>query len=143
MFSGQFDHTLDEKNRLTLPARYRPELERGIFITRGLDKCLIAFTMDDFQKLADKIKNLQWTNETVRLFSRVMFSNAIDVVPDRQGRVRIPDYLLQYAAIDSEVKIAGANLWFEIWNRQSWAEQQTYTDDHPDEVSRLFSTLGI
>lgn len=143
MFLGQFDHVLDEKNRLTLPARYRSELERGVFITRGLDKCLIAFTMDDFQKLADKIKDLQLTNETARLFSRVMFSNAIDAVPDRQGRVRIPDYLLQYADIDTEVKVAGVNQWFEIWNRQRWNEQQAQTDENPDEVSKLFSTLGI
>jgi MraZ protein len=143
MFSNQFDHVLDEKNRLTLPARYRPDLERGVFITRGLDKCLMAFTMDDFQVLADKIKNLQLTNETARLFSRVFFSNAIDVVPDRQGRVRIPDHLLRYAEIDTHVKVAGANLWFEIWNRDRWGEHQAYTDEHPDEVSKLFASLGI
>lgn len=143
MFLGQFEHSLDEKNRLTLPARLRSDLEGGMVITRGIDPCLLVFTLDKWKELAAKIDELPLTQKNSRLFSRLMFSKAVNVVPDRQGRIRIPDYLLAYAGINSDVVIVGLNSKIEIWSKERWAEQEAYVEKDIERVAELFASLGI
>ncbi len=144
MFLGQYEHSLDEKGRVTVPARFRHLLERGVVITRGPDHCLWVFEGDKWEQIAAKLDSaLSLAGRDSRLFTRLMFSSAIDDVPDKQGRVRIPDYLLRFAGITSEVVIVGMNSRLEIWSRERWAEQEAYLEDHPEEIAEHFANLSI
>src|SRR5512136_319418 len=107
MFLGEYAHTIDDKGRLTIPARFRDELESGVVITRGLDGCLWAFGRDEWEMLAEKISKLPTTNPAARNFSRLMFGGAVDSIPDRQGRILLPQNLRDYAGIQSETVIVG------------------------------------
>jgi len=144
MFLGQYGHTLDDKGRITLPARFRQLLERGVVITRGPDRCLLVFTCDKWEQIADKLDgSLSLAGKDSRLFTRLMFSSAIDDVPDKQGRVRIPDYLLRFAGIESEVVIVGMNSRLEIWSRERWVAQDAYLEDYPEEITEHIASLSI
>src|SRR5512136_1854200 len=116
MFLGEFSHSIDDKGRLTLPAKFRPELGQGIVVTRGIDKCLFIFTLDEFQRIADKVSELPMTQADGREFSRHFFSGALDVEVDKQGRVLLPPNLRDYAGLDGEVIVAGVNKRIEVWD---------------------------
>jgi len=122
MFLGEFKHTVDSKGRLTIPAKFRPQLAAGVVITRGIDKCLFLFSMAEWEKLSQQVSQLPITQQEAREFRRLIFSGASDVVPDKQGRILIPSYLREYANLDSEVVIVGNNTYIEIWNAEAWQE---------------------
>jgi MraZ protein len=90
MFLGEYAHTIDDKGRLTLPAKYRAELASGVVVTRGIDKCLFVFPMDEWKKLSDKVSALPLTDTQARDFRRLLFSGANDAELDKQGRVLLP-----------------------------------------------------
>src|SRR5512136_1181648 len=116
MFLGEYAHTIDDKGRLTIPAKFRDELEGGVVVTRGLDGCLWAYGRAEWEILAEKIGKVPTTNEAGRNFSRFMFSGAFDSVPDRQGRILVPQNLRDYADIQEETIIIGVMNKLEIWN---------------------------
>jgi len=122
MFLGEFKHTVDSKGRLTIPAKFRPQLAAGVVITRGIDRCLFLFSMAEWEKLSQQVSQLPITQQEAREFRRLIFSGASDVVPDKQGRILIPSYLREYANLDSEVVIVGNNTYIEIWNAEAWQE---------------------
>lgn len=132
MFLGEFSHTVDDKGRLTLPAKFRPELEKGVVITRGVDRCLYVFTAAEFQLLAERISTLPMTNADSREFSRHFFSGASDVELDKQGRILIPQNLREYAGINGEVIVAGVNKRIEVWGTHAW-----------DEIRARFASGGV
>lgn len=125
MFLGEFSHTIDEKGRLTLPAKFRADLAAGLIVTRGIDKCLFAFPSAEWHNLAQRVSNLPLTEPQAREFRRLLFSGASDDVPDKQGRVLIPQYLREYANLDGEVIVAGLNTHIEIWSPAAWREART------------------
>ena len=120
MFLGEYAHTIDEKGRLTLPARYRVELSGGIVVTRGIDKCLLVFPVAEWEKLAQQISALPITDLPAREFRRLMFSGASDALPDKQGRVLLPLYLREYAGLNGDAVVAGLNTHMEIWSPDAW-----------------------
>ncbi len=120
MFLGEYRHTIDDKGRLTIPAKYRALLAGGLVVTRGLDNNLMAFTMEGWEALAERIKQLPLTDTNAREFKRRVFSGAVDLIPDRQGRILIPPYLREFAHIDSEAIISGMFDYVEIWNADDW-----------------------
>jgi MraZ protein len=120
MFLGEYSHTIDDKGRLTLPAKYRAELATGIVVTRGIEKCLFVFPMSEWQKLSDKISGMPLTDPQAREFQRLLFSGATDAELDKQGRVLLPQYLRDYALLDSSVIVAGLNTHMEIWSLDAW-----------------------
>lgn len=122
MFLGEFSHTIDDKGRLTLPAKFRADFAAGIIITRGIDQCLFAFPQAEWQNLAQRVSSLPLTEPQAREFRRLLFSGANDDVPDKQGRVLIPQYLREYAGLNGEVIIAGLNTHVEIWSPAAWRE---------------------
>jgi len=125
MFYGEYQHGLDRKGRLILPARFREACkENGIdnfFITRGLDKCLFMFTEDEWRLQEKKFKSLSFTKKESRSFNRLFFSGAVDVVPDKQGRFIVPQYLKEYAQIKKEAIVIGVSNRIEIWDSATWA----------------------
>ena len=142
MFLGEFNHTVDEKGRMTIPARFRPDLAQGVVVTRGLDGCLALYPNAEWEKLAQKVNALPLTDRRARDFRRFMFGSASEAVPDRQGRVLIPVYLREYAAVDGEVTVVGMNTYIEIWNPETWQTMRQGVEIDDDNVER-WAELGI
>jgi MraZ protein len=135
MFLGEFSHTVDDKGRLTLPAKYRAELANGVVLTRGLDGCLFVFSTADWERVRQSLQHLPFTQKTARDFSRFIFAGASDLIPDRQGRILVPGYLREYAALDGEVTIIGSNDRLEIWNPQRWQEVITRVETEAETIA--------
>ncbi len=143
MFLGEFEHTIDDKGRLTIPAKFRPELEGGLVVTRGLDGCLWAYSRAEWEILAEKIAKMPTTNPAARNFARFMFSSAFDSVPDRQGRVIIPQNLRDYAGIENESVVIGVMNRVEIWKPEKWSEVVNAVEEDPEAIVAQLQDLGI
>lgn len=143
MFMGQYEHMVDDKGRLALPARFRDRLAQGLVVTRGLERCLLVYTAADWSVLAERIATLPLTQSDARAFTRFLFSGAMDAQLDRQGRVVIPGYLREYAGIREDVVIAGANTRLEIWDREAWNQAVGKVEDEGVLIAEHLASLGI
>ena len=123
MFLGRYDHTLDSKGRLAIPARYRPALERGLVITRGIDPCLTIYPMAAWETLAEKVNALPLGDPNARALRRLFFAEASDAELDRQGRVVVPAGLRTYAGLEEAAVVVGMNTAIEVWSPDRWAAQ--------------------
>lgn len=119
MFLGEYRHTIDEKGRLTIPAKFRGLLA-GMVVTRGFDRNLMAFSLEGWDELAARVKSLPWSDPSAREFRRRVFSGAVDLTPDRQGRVLLPPFLREFANINTDVVITGMLDHLEIWSSEAW-----------------------
>jgi MraZ protein len=127
VFLGTHSPRLDDKGRLILPAKYREELAAGLVLTKGQDGCLYVFPAGEFSRITDALRTAPVTAKAVRDYSRVLFASASDEELDRQGRITIPLGLREYARLDRECVVIGANTRLEIWDASAWAsylEQQ-------------------
>jgi MraZ protein len=122
MFLGTHEPRLDDKGRLILPAKFREELAAGLVITKGQERCLYVFPSKEFSVITETLKQAPVTAKSARDYSRVMFAGAHDEIPDRQGRVTIPQSLRTYAGLEKECVVIGANTRVEIWDATSWNE---------------------
>jgi MraZ protein len=143
MFLGEFEHTIDDKNRITIPSKFRGRLAAGVVITRGIDDCLWLYPTDAWEALAQKVSTLPLAEPNVREFRREVFSGASDSVPDKQGRVIVPAYLQEYAKIDKQAVIAGLYDHCEIWKPERWQERQQRSHEDPQRRAAQFQSLGI
>jgi MraZ protein len=124
MFLGEFEHTIDEKNRLTLPARFRDELAGGLVVTRGMDGCLYAYPAEQWNSLVEsQLGSLNLLSRDDRMMQRYFFSGGAEAVPDKQGRIMLPAALIAHAKLGREVIVAGVHDHLEIWDRAAWREQ--------------------
>ena len=124
MFYGEFFHSIDRKGRLILPSKFR-EAAKGNFVerfyvTRGLDKCLFMFAEEEWKSQEQKFKSISFTKQEARVFNRLYFSGAVELVPDRQGRVLLPQYLKDFAEIKRDIVIVGVSNRIEIWSKEQW-----------------------
>lgn len=142
MFLGEFVHTTDEGGRLTIPARFRGDLEVGLVVTRGLDRCLAIYPMKEWERLAEQVSALPITDRRARAFRRLVFANAADATLDKHGRVLIPPRLREYAGLDGEVVITGLNTYIELWNPDSWSEERERVEGD-DVTMEEWAALGI
>ena len=126
MFLGTHEPRLDEKGRLILPAKFRDELAAGLVITKGQERCLYVFPQGEFNHITEQLRQAPVTQKAARDYMRVMFAGAHDEIPDRQGRVTIPQGLRTYAGLEKECVVIGANTRVEIWDSKSWS---TYLKD--------------
>jgi len=120
MFLGTHEPRLDEKGRLILPAKFREELSPGLVITKGQERCLYVFPAQEFLEITQTLKQAPVTAKSARDYMRVMFAGAHDEIPDRQGRITIPQGLRTYAGLEKECVVIGANTRVEIWDNKSW-----------------------
>jgi MraZ protein len=120
MLLGQHSPKLDEKGRVILPAKFREELQGGLVITRGQDRCLFVFSTAEFALVNDKIRQAPVTNAEARNYLRIFLSGASDEQPDKQGRVTIPATLRQYAGLDKDLVVIGVGNRAEIWDAKAW-----------------------
>ncbi|MEO3789987.1 division/cell wall cluster transcriptional repressor MraZ [Nonomuraea sp. B10E15] len=133
MFLGTHQPRLDDKGRLFLPAKYREELAEGLVITKGQERCLYVFPVEEFQRITEALSTAPVTAKAVRDYSRVFFASASDEKPDKQGRITIPQSLRQYAGLERDCVVIGANTRLEIWDAQAWetylsAQEQAFAD---------------
>jgi MraZ protein len=124
MLLGEHDHTLDEKNRLTLPAKVRQAFAGGVVLTRGLDTCVEAYPVADWQQLVQsRLAGLNSLSHETRVLERFYYTGAVEAKPDKQGRVMLPPALIEHAGLDREVVVVGMRDRLEIWDRAAWRDQ--------------------
>jgi MraZ protein len=133
MFLGTHTPRLDDKGRLTLPAKYRDELRGGLMITKGQDHCLYVFPRAEFEQLARKVAEAPFTNESVRAYQRYLFAGTDEQAPDSQGRIPIAAELRRYAGLSKECVVIGAVNRLEIWDATAW---QSYQEQHEDDYAQ-------
>lgn len=142
MFLGEFIHVIDNKGRLTIPAKFREDLDTGLVVTRGLDRCLAIYPMPEWEQLASQVSGLPVTDRRARAFRRLVFANASDVDLDKQGRILIPPRLREYANLNGDVVIAGLNTYIELWNPETWADERERVEDDQANIEE-WAALGI
>ena len=120
MIIGEYEHSLDAKSRLIMPAKLREDIGEKFIITKGLDGCLFGFSKQEWENFEDKLKTLPLTNKNARDFVRFFLSGAIEEELDKQGRFLIPANLKEYANLDKEIVITGVGTRIEIWDKNKW-----------------------
>jgi MraZ protein len=143
MLLGEHEHTIDDKNRLTLPAKFRKAFEDGIVVTRGLDGCVQAWTPDAWANYRDsQLANLPPLSQEGRRMHRYFFSGASETTPDKQGRVSIPPALLTHAKLGRDVVVAGVNDHLEIWDRAAWQRELAEVEGSAEDVAERLAAQG-
>ena len=142
MFIGQFQHNLDDKGRLMIPARFRDLLEGGAFITQGFDKCLMVMTEAHFQQVYDRIESMNLADPGTRSLRRLLLSNAYPVEVDKVGRILVPQNLRAFLQMEGEAIVAGQGEYFEVWKPVDWSEQMAQLQDADANIGR-FAALDL
>jgi transcriptional regulator MraZ len=142
MFWGEYAHHLDDKGRLIIPARFRPHLAHGAILTRGLDRNLVIYPQASWQAVTERLNQMPMTHPTARALRRLLFSGAVELSLDRQGRMLIPGYLRTYAGLNDEVLVAGMETFLELWEPSCW---RATLDDVPHALAESphLMELGI
>jgi MraZ protein len=143
MLLGEFNHNLDNKGRLLIPAKFRNKFSDGIIITRGIDNCLFGFPRDEWEKVVAKLTNLPISQANARAFSRLMLSGAFETEIDNQGRILIPEILRKYANLNKKVVIVGVYSRIEIWDKEKWENYKKQSEENSEEIAERLSDLGI
>lgn len=141
MLIGEFEHSLDAKGRLIMPAKLREDIGEKFIITKGLDGCLFAFSLEEWKNFEQKLRALPISNKDARAFSRFFFAGAIDCEIDKQGRFLISSNLREFAEFIKDVVIVGMDSRIEIWSKEKW--QQCNEDISADEIAEKMEMLGI
>lgn len=141
MFLGQYEHTVDEKGRMTIPSSYRELLDGSAYVTRGFDQNLLVLPPDKFNQLAQSISDASMTGSDGRDFRRWIFSSASRVEVDKAGRILIPQFLRTFAGLDSDAMVVGNGTYFEIWSAEQWNRHEEAND--PAKQSDRYSEISI
>ncbi|MCL4504702.1 MAG: division/cell wall cluster transcriptional repressor MraZ [Chloroflexi bacterium] len=142
MFLGEFRHSLDDKSRITLPAKFRSELQQGVVMTAGMDHYVLIYPRAEFELLAEKVNHLPLTGRDAATLRRLLFVNANDAIPDKQGRIIVPELLRQYASISADVVIVGVGKFIEMWSPEEWQRARSEIAEHAAQES-IWAKLGI
>jgi len=142
LFIGEYRHQLDDKGRLAVPAKFRSNLKKGAIVTKGLDGCLFLYTAGEWKKLLEKFQELPLSSASARAFARLMLAGAMDVDVDAQGRINVPNYLIEFAGLKTKnmTVIAGLMNRLEIWEEGAWSNYKKKTEP---ESSKLAEELFI
>ena len=144
MLIGEYTHTIDDKNRVSLPAKFRTLMGKKIVLTQGLDNCLFVFTTKEWERIANKLsENASMLSSDMRSFTRYMFGGAVEVEVDSIGRVLVPDFLRDRAGLKSKVVLIDVQNRLEIWNEKSWSEYKRGVEKQADGLAEKLSGLGI
>lgn len=143
MLIGEYQHTLDSKKRLSLPAKFRKEIGRKVVITRGLDACLFMYPASGWAGIAKKLATLPIGQADTRGMSRFLLSGAVEVEVDGAGRILIPEYLKEFADLRSRVVLAGVADRVEIWSEKLWEEYKRRIEKGADQMAQTLGEMGI
>ncbi len=143
MFIGEYIHTIDEKNRLSLPVKFRAKLGKKIVITPGLDGCIFGFTVEAWKEISSKLAQSSLLQSDTRSFNRYMFGGAVEVDVDTIGRILIPDFHRDRAALKNKVAIVGVQDRLEIWNEKAWVEYKAVVEKQAEQLAEKFGQVGL
>ena len=141
MFMGEYNHTIDAKGRLIIPAKFRELLGTEFVLTRGLDGCLFIYPVDEWKAFEQKLRALPLTNKNARTFSRFFVAGAAMCELDRQGRVLVPQTLREFAGLEKDVVLTGNLDRIEVWSKEKWSENCDYHDTV--EIAENMQDMGI
>lgn len=136
-FIGEYRHQLDDKGRLAVPAKFRTNLKKGAIVTKGLDGCLFLYTPAEWQKLVDKLNQLPVSSTNARAFTRLMLAGAMDVTVDTQGRINLPNYLIEFAGLKTKemTVVAGLMNRLELWSEAAWEAYKKKTEPDSEKLA--------
>jgi len=143
MFIGEYQATIDEKGRISVPAKFRTQLKTKVVVTRGLDNSLFLYAMDEWKKLAEKLASLPISTANTRAFSRLMLAGAMDCEIDKQGRIMLPGYLKEFAKIDKKIVFAGLYNRIEVWGEELWNTYKQQTEQQTTTIAEQLGSLGV
>ena len=138
MFIGEYNHNLDEKNRLMIPSKFREQLESTFILTKGLDGCLVIYSISTWNNITSKLSTLPYTKKDARNFLRFIAANAIDLMFDKQGRIVIPNNLKQHASLIKECVVIGTLDKIEIWSKEKW---DNFNEENKDKFELIAENL--
>ena len=143
MFIGEYEHSVDAKGRVIMPAKLREDMGEKFIITKGLDSCLFVFSQNEWVKFEEKLKTLPLTNKNARDFVRFFLSGATECEIDKQGRFLVAANLRQYANMEKDVVIIGVGTRLEIWDKERWTNYNSDENISADEIAENMTMLGI
>ena len=143
MFIGEYEHSVDAKGRVIMPAKLREDIGEKFIVTKGLDGCLFAFSQNEWTNFETKLKSLPLSDKNARNFVRFFLAGATECEIDKQGRFLIPNNLRTYATLEKEINIIGVGTRIEIWNRESWKKYSSSENISADEIAENMTMLGI
>lgn len=143
MLLGEYEHSIDTKGRIAMPAKLREGLGVKFIITKGLDGCLFVYSMDEWQRVEQKLASLPMSRKTARDFTRFLFGGACEAECDKQGRVLLPANLRRYAALERDVVIVGVGSRAEIWDAAKWQQYNEESAEDVNELAEQLADLGI
>jgi len=143
MFLGEYEHSVDVKGRVAVPAKFRTQLEGGLVVTRGFERCLQVYPMEQWQALSERVSSLSLGTTEARQLRRLLFASAFDTELDKQGRILLPASLREYGKIGDNAVIAGMNTYFEIWSKTDWDAAMDALDDSNTAIAAQMAEIGI
>lgn len=143
MFIGEYNHSLDSKGRVAVPAKFRIALKKGAVVTKGLDNCLFLYSKEQFKEIAKKFAALPISQAKARAFARHMLAGAMDVEFDNQGRITLPEYLRKFSSLKKKVVIAGLYDHLEIWDESTWDKYKGESEKNSNAIAEALGDLGI
>ncbi len=143
LFIGEYQHTVDPKGRVILPAKFREALGENFVVTKGLDNCLFVYPKEEWQNLEHKLRSLPLSSKDARAFIRFFFAGAAECEGDKQGRILIPSNLREYAHLDKEIVVIGVSTRVEIWDKDAWDEYNSASNLDQDSIVERMAELGI
>ncbi len=143
MLIGEFEHSIDTKGRLVLPAKIKDDLGKEFIVTKGLDGCLFGYSLEEWNKFEEKLKTLPLTNKITRDFVRFFLSGAVEEETDKQGRFLLPANLREYASLTKDAVIIGVGTRIEIWDKKKWNEYNSEENLSVDKIAEKMTEIGI
>ncbi|MFZ7104943.1 MAG: division/cell wall cluster transcriptional repressor MraZ [Peptococcaceae bacterium] len=143
MFMGEYQHNIDDKGRLIMPAKFRDELGDKFVVTKGLDGCLFVYPMEEWKVLEGKLRNLPFTKSDARAFARFFFSGATECELDKQGRILLPPNLREHAQLQKDTFIIGVSSRLEIWSKEVWEAYSSQTEGSYEELAEKMVDFDI
>ena len=143
MLLGEFTHTLDDKRRVALPKKFKSELGKKVVLTRGLDNCLFLYSKKEWEKTAEKLSELSFTQKDTRGFTRFMFSGAAEIDVDSAGRILVPENLQAFAKLGERVVLAGVSDRVEVWGEKQWAKYTKEVESQGEKLAEKLGEIGV
>lgn len=143
MLIGEYTHTIDDKNRISIPAKFRSEVGRKVVITHGLDNCLFLYSTSEWEKISEKLGGLGMGQADTRGFNRFMLAGAVEADVDSIGRILIPDFLKDFAKLSGKVIFAGVHSRIEIWNEKRWSDYKAKIEKQADKLAEKLGEIGV
>ena len=143
MLIGEYTHSIDDKNRLSLPVKFRQEMGKKVVVTPGLDGCLFLFTLAEWKKISEQLSSSSMLQADNRSFNRFMFGGAVEAEVDTIGRILVPDFLRERANLKNKVVVIGVQSRVEIWNEKSWVEYKKVVEKQADTLAEKLGQVGV